>query len=275
MLAVLVAFVFAETAYTWNRLLDSSGPSGRALAVKQADQLSWIDAAADGGSVAMFAYSFGQDWYPSAIVWWDVEFWNARVDRAYRVDGYFTYTPDTFPTPSVRVDPRTGLIAGAGTPDFIVRTPLDARFGPAGTPVAAGPQLELVDLEVPLRAQWLTIGLDPDGWTRPERAALLRVYPPAGVATVTLSVSTPGGETQRPVQVGPHVVRARARPRRASSRSTSAFRRAATPRCPMRAEGSTSIRAIPIAPPHSERFRDVGVQLSQVRTVATGRTCQT
>ncbi len=146
----LVAFVFAETAYTWNRLLDSSGPSGRALAVKQAPQLSWIDAAVEDGSVAMFAYPFGQEWYPSAVAWWDVEFWNARVDRAYRLDGYITYTPDSFPTPSVRVDPRTGLFVGAGTPDFIVRTPLDARFGPAGTAVAAGPQLELVDLEVPL-----------------------------------------------------------------------------------------------------------------------------
>ena len=111
-LAALVAFVFAETAYTWNRLLESSGPSGRRLTAAQADQLSWIDNAVEDGSVAMFAYSFGQDWYPSAVAFWDVEFWNARVDRAYRLDGYFTYTPETFPTPSVRIDPRTGLFVG-------------------------------------------------------------------------------------------------------------------------------------------------------------------
>ena len=96
-LVALVAFVFAETAYTWNRLLESSGPSGRQLAAAQADQLSWIDNAVEDGSVAMFAYSFGQDWYPSAVAFWDVEFWNARVDRAYRLDGYFTYTPETLP----------------------------------------------------------------------------------------------------------------------------------------------------------------------------------
>ena len=131
-LVALVAFVFAETAYTWNRLLDSSGPSGRQLTAAQADQLSWIDNAVEDGSVAMFAYSFGQDWYPSAVAFWDAEFWNSRVDRAYRLDGYFTYTPETFPTPSVRIDPRTGLFVGAGTPDYIVRTPLDARFGTCG-----------------------------------------------------------------------------------------------------------------------------------------------
>ena len=44
---------------------------------------------------------------------------------------------------------------------------------------------------------------------------------------------------------------------------------------PIEVEGSTSVRAIPIAPPYSDRFREVGVQLSQIRTVATGRTCQT
>ncbi len=44
---------------------------------------------------------------------------------------------------------------------------------------------------------------------------------------------------------------------------------------PIRVEGSTSIRAIPIAPPYSERFRDVGVRLSNVRAAATGGTCQT
>jgi hypothetical protein len=273
-LAALVAFVFAETAYTWNRLLDSSGPSGRALAATQAPELSWIDAAVEDGSVAMFAYSFGPEWYPSAVAWWDVEFRNARVDRAYRLDGYHTYTPDSFPTPSVRIDPRTGLFVGAGTPDFIVRSPLDARFGPAGTPVAAGPQLELVDLEVPLRAQWLTLGLHPDSWTRPERAAVLRIYPPAGAVTVSLTVSAPDVEVPRPVQIGPQSFAL------GPTESRDLTLEVCVPEggyaeVPIRVEGSTSVREIPIAPPYSERFREVGVQLSQVRTAATGRTCQT
>jgi hypothetical protein len=273
-LVALVAFVFAETAYTWNRLLDSSGPSGRALTATQTDQLSWVDNAVEDGSVAMFAYSFGQDWYPSAVAFWDVEFWNSRIDRAYRLDGYFTYTPETFPTPSVRIDPRTGLVAGAGAPDYIVRTPLDARFGPAGTAVAAGPQLELVDLEVPLRAQWLTLGLDPDGWTRPSRAAVLRIYPPAGAATVNLTVSAPEVDAPRQVRVGPQVF----------AIGSTETRELALEICvpeggyadlPIEVEGSTAVRGIPIAPPLSDRFREVGVQLSQIRTAATGRTCQT
>ena len=273
-LAALVAFVVAETAYTWNRLLESSGPSGRALTGKPASQLSWIDAAVVDGSVAMFAYSVGQDWWPSASAWWDVEFWNARVDRAYRLGGYFTYTPAPFPSPNVRIDPRTGVVSGAGTPDYVVRTTLDVRFGPAGTPVAAGPELEVVDLEVPLRAQWLTLGLDPDGWTRRERRAVLRVYPPAGATSVSMSVSAPDVEATRPVQVGPE----------SFALGPSDTRELTLEVCvpeggyvdvPIRVEGSTSVRAIPLAPPYSERYRDVGVRLFKIRAAATGRTCQT
>jgi hypothetical protein len=273
-LAALVVFVVVETVYTWNRMLESSGPSGRRLADAQARQLSWIDAAIEDGSVAMFAFSVGQEWFPSASAWWDVEFWNARVDRAFRLGGYITYTPDTFPSPNVRIDPRTGVISGAGTPDYIVRTTLDARFGPAGTPVAAGPELELVDLEVPLRAQWVTFGLDPDGWTRPERRAVLRVYPPAGVATLSLSVSAPDVEAPRTVQVG-------AKSFELGSTDTGELTlEVCVPESgyvdvPIRVDGSTTARAIPHAPPYSARFRKVGVRLSEIRAAATGRTCQT
>ena len=273
-LVTVVAFVFAETAYTWNRLLGSSGPSGRPLTAAQADQLSWIDNAVEDGSVAMFAYSFGQDWYPTAVAFWDVEFWNSRVDHAYRLDGYFTYTPETFPTPSVRIDPRTGLFVGAGTPDYIVRTPLDARFGPAGTAVAAGPQLELVDLEVPLHAQWVTLGLHPDGWTRPGVAAVLRIFPPAGVATVSLTVGAPDVEAPRAVRVRPQSFGLGSTERRELVLEV-CVPEGGYADVPIEVEGSTSVRAIPIAPPYSDRFREVGVQLSQIRTVATGRTCQT
>jgi hypothetical protein len=273
-LVALVAFVFAETAYTWNRLFESSGPSGRQLTAAQADQLSWVDNAVEDGLVAMFPYSFGQDWYPSAVAFWDVEFWNSRVHRAYRLDGYFTYTPESFPTPSVRIDPRTGLFVGAGTLDFIVRTPLDARFGPAGPGVAAGPQLELVDLEVPLRAQWLTLGLDPDGWTRPTRAAVLRIYPPAGAATVSLIVGAPEVDAPRQVRVGPQSFTLGSTERRELALEV-CVPEGGYADVPIEVEGSTAVRGIPVAPPFSDRFREVGVQLSQIRTVATGRTCQT
>ena len=270
----VLAFAVLEFAYTWNRLLESSGPSGRSLTGRTPQQVSWIDAAAPSGSVGLLAYSVGQDWYPSAVAAWDLEFWNARVDRAYLLGPYFTYTPDTFPRPRLRVDPNTGRIGGVAAPDYIVRTTLDARMRPAGAAVAAGNQFELVDLEVPFRAAWLTFGLDPDGWTRPERRAVLRVFPPAGATTVRLSVSAPEVEAPRAVSVGPV----------SASLGTTETSELEFEVCvpeggfvdvPIGVAGATSVRAIPLAPPFSERFRDVGVRLSEIETAPTGRPCQT
>jgi len=272
-LGAVLAFVLVESAYTWNRLFESSGPSGRALTAATPPQVSWIDEAAPTGSVGMLAYSVGEEWYPSAVAWWDVEFWNARVDRGYLLGPYFTYTPETFPRTRLRVDPRTGRIADGDSPDYIVRATLDARMAPAGTAVAASGDLELVDLEVPLRAAWMTFGLDPDGWTRPERKAVLRVFGPAGETTVQATVNSPEVETPRTASVGP------ASATLGSTQTQELTFAVCVPESgfadvPIRADGQTAVRAIPLRPPYSERFRNVGVRLTRIRTAATGRPCR-
>ena len=103
---------------------------------------------------------------------------------------------------------------------------------------------------------------------------MLRIYPPAGAATVTLTVGAPDVDEPRQVRVGPQ----------AFALGPTEKRELALEVCvpeggyadvPIEVEGSTAVRGIPIAPPYSDRYREVGVQLSQIRTVATGRTCQT
>jgi hypothetical protein len=272
-LGAVLAFAVAESAYTWNRLLESSGPSGRALTTATPPQLSWIDDAAPSGSVGMLAYSVGEEWYPSAVTWWDVEFWNARVDRGYLLGPYFTYTPETFPRQRLRIDPRTGRIADGDPPDYIVRATLDARMAPAGTAVAASGDLELVDLEVPLRAAWMTFGLDPDGWTRPERKAVLRVFGPAGETTVKATVNSPDVEAPRTATVGPTSATL------GSTQTQELTFAVCVPESgyadvPIRADGQTTVRAIPLTPPYSERFREVGVRLTRIQAAATGRPCR-
>ena len=269
----VVAFALAETAYTWDRLLSSSGPSARPLTTAPPPQLSWVDAADPQGTVGMLAYSVAQDWYPSAVAWWDVEFWNASVSHAYVLGPYFTYTPESFRRTRLGIDPRTGVLAGADV-DYLVRTTLDARFGPAGIVAAVVPDMELVDLEVPLRAAWMSYGLDPDGWTRPERRSVIRVFPPAGLTVLQLTVSAPDVEGTRRVRVGEITVEL------ASNQDSELPVEVCVPDggyadVPIVVDGSTAVRAIPLAPPFSERFRNVGVRISQVRTTATGRSCRT
>jgi hypothetical protein len=100
------------------------------------------------------------------------------------------------------------------------------------------------------------------------------VYPPAGVATVTLSVSAPDVDEPRPVQVGSQSFALGPTETRELTFEV-CVPEGGYAEVPIRVEGSTSVREIPIAPPYSDRFREVGVRLSQVRTAATGRICQT
>jgi hypothetical protein len=271
-LGLVLAFVAAESAYTWDRLFASSGPSTRPLTQPAPPQLAWVDAAQPRGTVAMLPYSVGQDWYPSAGTWWDVEFWNSSVNRAFMMGPYFTYTPESFPRAQLRVDPRTGAIDAGEELDYIVRATLDARFGPAGSVRGASTDLELVELELPQRAAWMTIGVDPDGWTRPERPSLLRVFPPAGLAQVELTVSAPEVETPRPVTVGPFTVQVGATESRVLALEV-CVPEGGYADVPIRVEGSTPVRRIPYAPPFSEDFREVGVRLSRIRATPTGATC--
>ena len=168
-LGAVVLFCALESAYTWDRLLASSGPSARRFEHPPPDALSWVDANAPGDAVVgMLPYSVGQEWYASAIAWWDVEFWNAR-QRGFLMGKRFTYVPAPFPHAQLRVDYETGEVRGSLTP-YLARTRLDARFAPVGEVVAAGPDYELLRVT----ARRVRPG-SPAGWTptvgrgRPDR----------------------------------------------------------------------------------------------------------
>jgi hypothetical protein len=272
-LGTVLAFVLAESVYTWDRLYASSGPSGRPLTTAQPSELSWIDAAIPGGTVAMLPNQGGADWFASAGRWWDVEFWNERVVRAYMLGGYFTYTPETFPRASLRVDPLSGSIEGAA-PDYIVRSVLDARLAPAGLVAAQAPELEAIDLEVPRRAQWLTLGLDPDGWIRSGRRAFLRVFPPAGAVGVELTVSTPR-QLEQPLRttVGPVSVELGPNESRVLAFEV-CVPDGGYADIEVTSSMLTTIPGIATNPPNA-RYRNVGVRLSRITTGATSEPCQT
>jgi hypothetical protein len=192
----LVVFAFgASTAgYAFDRLLTSKTVSGLPV-TGQPRVRDWIDRATSGTSVGVIAYPISRDWGPSAVVWWDVEFWNDAVDRAYVVPGgTFTYTP--FPFTMLRLRSATGRFVHTGhAPPFVLRSAGDTRFGLAGAQTATNQGVVLQQVERPYRALWATTGLDPDGWTRPGRPVTVRVYDDPARATrrvhVTLTLDSP------------------------------------------------------------------------------------
>jgi hypothetical protein len=271
-LAASALFTAAETAHIFDRLYASGGPSGRPLTQRPSDDVAWVDRAAPRGDVAIVPYSVGQDWWPSAVAWWDVEFWNESVTRAYMVGDRFTYTPESFPRVSLTPDPDTGAI-GTEAPDYVARTVLDARFRPAGRQHAVLGEYELVEVEPPFRAAWVTTGVDADGWTRPDRPAAIRVFWPKGLTEVRVTLTAPEVETPRAYTVG-----AANAGRLATNESVDVFVTTCIPAdgfadVPVGVEGATAIREIALNPPFARDFRAVGLRLSRISSEATGAAC--
>jgi hypothetical protein len=160
--------------YAFDRLLSSKTPSGVPV-IGQDRVRDWIDRA-NPSSVAVLAYPVSRDWGQSAVIWWDVEFWNHSVTQAFVApDGNFTYTP--FPSRTLALDFDTGSFPDtAGAPEYVLTAPQDSRFALAGRVTAANVGLTLLLAERPYRARWATRGLDVDGFTKPGRPVTLRVY---------------------------------------------------------------------------------------------------
>ena len=193
----------AETGYAFDRLLGTYDAGGRSLTADQSATLGWIDQAVGRDSqVIAVPYPPVQGVYwPNAAYWWDLEFWNASVDRSAGIPGMFEWTPSTFPKLALRFD-RRGR-ASISPPGYVVQAVDDTRFHLTGTVIINNRDAFLVRPNEPWRADWSTSGLYDDGWTRPGTTAQIHVYPYPGQAqTVTrslqVSVYSPAGASSRP-----------------------------------------------------------------------------
>ena len=100
LLLVATVSMSAVTALAFNRLLTVDGTSGRPITLDQGVVFDWIDRkVGPGAKVTMVPYPilYGNYW-ENVAYWWNVEFWNASVQRAAVYESAFTGTPETFPT---------------------------------------------------------------------------------------------------------------------------------------------------------------------------------
>jgi hypothetical protein len=180
------AFGGSVAGYAFDRLVTSWNVAGVPVS-GQSRVRDWVDRSVNG-SVGVLAFQVSREWGQSAVTWWEVEFWNDSVTRAFvDRDATFTYTP--FPSTTLRLDRDHGVFAGTeNAPRFLLAAPGDSRFGLAGTQAAAN-GLVVLAVERPYRALWATTGLDADGWTRPGRDTVIRVFAEPGKATRLTRVS--------------------------------------------------------------------------------------
>jgi hypothetical protein len=181
-----------ETGYAFHRLLGSYDAGGRALTADQSSTLGWVDRTVGRDSqVTAIPYPTVQgEYWPNPAYWWDLEFWNASVDRSAGIPGMFEWTPSTFPKLALALDPLGR--ASISRPGYVVQAVGDTRFHLMGTVIINNRDVFLVRPIEPWRADWSTSGLYDDGWTRPGTIAQIHVYPYPGQTqpvTRTLRVS--------------------------------------------------------------------------------------
>jgi hypothetical protein len=195
---------------------------GNANAFALADR-DWVDRALPAaGDVALSPSPLAEQ-ATTQRVWWNVEFWNKRIDRAQTLDRFGDNTP--FPSQDlfIKRDGSIRLSHGREVP-FMVFGSNQIVFRLRGrmiterktTTIPQDPGFELWSVDRPYRAQWIADGPSEDGWIVRRRRARVRVFPreDGRAQRLHLSLNLPN-ELPTPsrfvVHEGGRVIRAQAR----------------------------------------------------------------
>ncbi len=186
----------AETWYAYATLFRHPGTSGRPLTLQQGGVFDWVDSKlGTRPDVTMLPYPYAPgDFQASLAYWWDLEFWNESVGHAAYYPGEFNGTPSTFPPLALHFDPETG-VANISPSEYAVELRDESRFRLYGTVLNFDRSAFLIDTGGSWRADWVSFGLDDDGWTAPGVEAQVRVFPTPdqtapGLGTLTLRFGT-------------------------------------------------------------------------------------
>lgn len=177
LVGVALLTVPAVTGAGFYRLLSVDGTSGRPITLDQGVVFDWIDRTLGPNTrVTMVPYPVLRgDYWANGGYWWNVEFWNASVQREAVYNGGSSWTPETFPKTTLGFDPSTGR-ANVSPSEYIAQADRETRFRIAGKATAEYRGVVLIATEQPWRAQWLTFGLNSEGATVPGTPTRIRVF---------------------------------------------------------------------------------------------------
>jgi hypothetical protein len=205
----------AETGFSFSRIFAADGTSGRPITLDQGVVFDWIDRRlGPTAKVTMLPYGIYGDYWANGGYWWNVEFWNASIQREAIYRGGLSWTPETFPKTTLRLDPSTGR-ANLSPSSYLAQADRETRFRLAGRPDTEYRGVLLLKAARPWRAEWMSFGLYDDGWTTPKVTARIRIFSSPGQRTsmvryLTISVRTAPDVAQRSFRVRSNMTDSRA-----------------------------------------------------------------
>jgi hypothetical protein len=176
--AATALFLTGETTYAFKRLFIVNGTAGRPITVTQGSVYNWVDrVVGPTEEVTMIPYAqISADYWATTAFWWDLEFWNRSVTRAAYPGNRFAEQQATFPKLYLTFDPHTGH-ANTSPTRYVAESDHETRFRVSGATLTVQRDVRLIDASRPWRLDWMTFGLDDDGFTVPGRRAAIRVFP--------------------------------------------------------------------------------------------------
>jgi hypothetical protein len=176
--AATALFLTGETAYAFKRLFAVNGTAGRPITVTQGAIFDWLDhLIGPNQEVTMIPYAqIPGDYWATTAFWWDLEFWNRSITRAAYPGNRFAEQQATFPKLHLTFDPRTGR-ANTSPTRYVAESDRETRFRVSGATMTVQRDMRLIDASRPWRLDWMTFGLDDDGFTDPGRLAAIRIFP--------------------------------------------------------------------------------------------------
>jgi hypothetical protein len=191
LIVATAAATTAETVYAFDRLFRVDGTSGRPITLAQGVVFDWVDRTlGTNKDVTIVPYAqVPGDYWATAGWWWDLEFWNRSVTRGAYIDNQYAEIQTTFSKLPLSFDPATG-VADISPTRYIAQSGRDSRFRMRGPQVSLTRDILLVDAGRHWRSDWLTFGLDNDGFALPDRKATVRIYPYSGQRRPTLRYLT-------------------------------------------------------------------------------------
>jgi hypothetical protein len=159
------------TRYVLDTIKQTQARAGQAFV----DGRDWLDRLAPGDGDVGAVLSLIDSPRVSAASWWDVSFWNKRIDRVWRLPDSDLYEQG-FARPA-SVDPRTGRMAALDERSLLVVGRLDRRFALRGARTIAdrGP-FAVVRAPRPYRAAWTLRAARDDGLLAGGRRGWLTLY---------------------------------------------------------------------------------------------------